>query len=251
MKKLIPFILFIACIGFAKAQTPLANGAVISLFNGKNLVGWHQLANDYGTDLTLFTVERGAIRTYAKQAANSTQSFGALITDQAYENYLLTLEYKWGEKKFQPRANDVRDAGILIHIFGKEEVWPGGVECQIQQGDTGDLWLVKARATVKEETTHHNYDAKGTLKTIGSEDTYNRFPRSFCWENYGWNIVQVLVKGDLAQFYVNGVLVNEATDMKTYDETQKAWVPLTKGKILLQAEGSEVFYKNITLQNLD
>jgi hypothetical protein len=38
--------------------------------------------------------------------------------------------------------------------------------------------------------------------------------------------------------------------MKKWDAGQNKWTPLTKGKILLQAEGSEIFYRNITLQGL-
>ena len=44
--------------------------------------------------------------------------------------------------------------------------------------------------------------------------------------------------------------VNEAIDMQYYDETERSWRPLTEGKILLQAEGSEVYYRNITLTPL-
>ena len=49
---------------------------------------------------------------------------------------------------------------------------------------------------------------------------------------------------------MNGAVVNEAIDMKYYDEIERSWQPLTKGKILLQAEGAEVYYRNITLTPL-
>ncbi len=228
------------------------NNSVVSLFNGKNLDGWYQIANDQGTEKNLFTVEKGMVRTYASQKAGSQQSFGALITNQEYENYELNLEYKWGEKKFKPRENDVRDAGVLFHIFGEEIIWPGGIECQIQEGDTGDLWIVKARASTKIDPYRRNFDPKGIFQTIGnSPKEFNKSPRSFCWEQPGWNKVRILVKGDFAQFFINDKLVNEAIDMKRWDENKKEWVSLTKGKILLQAEGSEIFYRNITIQSLN
>jgi hypothetical protein len=58
------------------------------------------------------------------------------------------------------------------------------------------------------------------------------------------------VKCDNSKFYINDHFVNEAIAMKKWDAKLNAWIPLTKGKILLQAEGSEVFYKNVLLQEI-
>ncbi len=234
-------------------QTPIANSSnsSIALFNGKNLDGWYQVIEKNGMEQRLFKAENGVIHAYATQTENTLQPFGAIITEKEYENYTLTLEYKWGEKKFRPRENAVRDAGIIFHEHGEDVIWPAGIECQIQEGDTGDLWIVKSRASSTIDPMHKNFNKDGLLGTFGTlESQYNRLPRSFCWEKAGWNKVVLVVKGDFAQFYINDQLVNEAIAMKKWDENQKKWIPLTKGKILLQAEGSEVFYRNITLQPL-
>lgn len=236
-----------------KSQTlpPSSKVPIVHLFNGKDLNGWYQVYDGNGPEKNLFKAENGMIHVYPAQAENSTQSFGAIITETEYENYTLSLEYKWGEKKFKPRENSVRDAGVLIHVFGEDVIWPAGIECQIQEGDTGDLWIVKSRASTKVHPMNRNFDEDGLVSTLGSrEQLYSRFPRSYYWEKPGWNKVVLEVKGDFARFYVNDKLVNEAIDMKKWDETQKKWIPLVKGKILLQAEGSEVFYRNVTLQPL-
>ena len=162
----------------------------------------------------------------------------------------MTLEFKWGEKKFAPRAKDVRDAGVLIHMFGESVIWPAGIECQIQEGDCGDLWIIKARASSKVDDNGNNYSSKGSLLTKGHIDEYNRISRSNSWEQPGWNKVKVSVNGNNAKFYINGKLVNEAINMKRFDSSTQKWIPLTKGKILLQAEGSEIFYKNIEIRDL-
>jgi hypothetical protein len=238
-------------VGQGQTPTPLKQGMTVDLFNGKNLDGWYQISDEMGSDKELFMADGGTIHAYPKQAENSVQSFGAIITKSEYKNYVLTLEYKWGEKKFKPRDNFVRDAGVLIHVSGEDVIWPSGIECQVQEGDTGDLWIVKSRASSKVHPTNRNYDENGLVNTLGTrESEYNRFPRSYCWEKPGWNKVVLVVNEDQAQFYINDKLVNEAINMKRWDDSQKKWLPLTQGKILLQAEGSEIFYRNITLQHL-
>lgn len=223
---------------------------VTPLFNGSDLDGWYMISQDDSPAENYFGVKDNAIHAYPNQKADSKQPFAAIITEKEYENYILKLEYKWGDKKFAPRENDVRDAGVLFHIFGERVIWPSGIECQIQEGDSGDLWIVQARASSKVDGNGNNYSPEGTLITKGEKDTYNRISRMNSWEHAGWNNVMVTVDGNNAKFFINGKLVNEAINMQRYDEGIKAWVPLTKGQILLQAEGSELFYRNITIQDL-
>lgn len=248
-------LIFTICLAFFVAQgqtpAPLKQRTTVDLFNGKNLDGWYQVTDDMGIEKELFMADGGTIHAYPKQAENSLQSFGAIITKNEYKNYVLTLEYKWGDKKFKPRDNFVRDAGVLVHVSGEDVIWPSGIECQIQEGDTGDLWIVKSRASSKVHATNRNYDENGLVNTLGTRETeYNRFARSYCWEKPGWNKIVLVVNEDQAQFYVNDKLVNEAINMKKWDDSQKKWLPLTQGKILLQAEGAEIFYRNISLQAL-
>lgn len=245
----ISFIL-LCLVSHGQSLPDLSNAKSEKIFNGKNLDGWYQIVDNKVSDKSLFAAENETIHAYPVQAAGSTQSFGALITEREFENYVLTLEYKWGERKFKPRDLYVRDAGVMIHMSGQDVIWPSGIECQIQEGDTGDLWVIKSRASSTVHPVNKNYDVKGEIQTLGSLETeYNRFPRSFCWEQPGWNKVVLVIKGDRATFYINDKLVNVAMDMKKWDG-QGNWIPLTKGKILLQAEGSEIFYRNIKVQML-
>jgi hypothetical protein len=231
------------------ASTP-SNGFT-SLLNGKDLAGWHTVTDGNGPDsLALFTFENGAIHAYPNQIGGSLQSFAGLVTDKEYGSYHLTFEFKWGEKKFAPRTENVRDAGVLFHTFNEEVFWPYGIECQIQEGDLGDLWIIGARASTKVDASEH-YDPKGELRTKGElENKYHRFSRFYSWEVPGWNKVEVEVNGDHATFTINGKLVNEAIDMKYWDADMESWQPLTKGKILLQAEGAEIFYRNVFIKTL-
>lgn len=47
-----------------------------------------------------------------------------------------------GGKRFPLRADVKRDSGILYHFVGPEKIWPRSAECQIQETDTADFWLV-------------------------------------------------------------------------------------------------------------
>jgi hypothetical protein len=55
-----------------------------------------------------------------------------------------------------------------------------------------------------------------------------------------WNVVEVICDGDTITNIVNGVVVNKATRAS-----------VTRGKIILQSEGAEVFFRNITLTPLN
>jgi len=54
-----------------------------------------------------------------------------------------------------------------------------------------------------------------------------------------WNKIEIIAEGGRCRHVVNGVLVNEATDAS-----------LSKGKIVLQSEGAEVFYRKVELHTL-
>ena len=164
-----------------------------------------------------------------------------ITTNKEYSSYNLELEYKWGERKFEPRAEAKRDAGILFHIQGEKEVWPTCLECQVQEGDTGDLWVIKGpKVTVVE--------ANGNEKVLDSK--VKEYFQNVKYKNYetdGWNAVRVEVRGsESARYYENGHLVNEIKNM-----LDKNGDPLTKGNISLQAEGAELIYRNIRIQEIN
>ena len=230
---------------------PRIDNGFTPLFNGTNLDGWYTIIDEKGSEKDLFVVENEMIHVYARQAHLSRQSFGAIVTDKSYRDYILRFEYKWGQKKFIPRQDFVRDAGIIFHMHGDDIIWPFGVECQIQEGDTGDLWAIGTQVTSKIQPTIRNYASDGELVTRGiPEQKFQRFHRSYCWEKEGWNQIEITVRGDHAVFKVNGKTVNEAIDIKYWDKEKLTWKPMIRGKILLQAEGAEIFYRNIEIKEL-
>jgi len=107
------------------------------LFNGKNLQGWtvhyaSKTAADAPPPASLFAVANGEIRTYPTQAAGTQQPNAYIETVGDYKDYRLSLEYKWGEKKFPPRLEQVRDAGLLYNVHREIPAnWPASFEVQI------------------------------------------------------------------------------------------------------------------------
>lgn len=271
MKLSISFLSFVflavllSCSADIKTQSPVSSSdsttheAAInippegyeSLFNGKDFSGWHIIKQDEEMKADLFSVEDGMIHTYKGLEHNSTQTWAELITDKEYERFILSLEYKWGKNKFKPRHESVRDAGVLFHGFEENLFWASGAECQIQEGDTGDLWLIGVRGSTTLDHSNEHYASNGELVTKGGpDDRYRSSSRNWYWEKPGWNKVVLEVTGDKAKFMVNGKLVNEVFDLRRYYADIEEWKPLTKGKILLQAEGAEIYYRNIFMKTL-
>ncbi len=220
------------------------------LFDGKSLDGWYVVIEDKGRVETqdVFAVSSGMIHVYPTQREGSQQPFAGLFSEQEYDNYDLCLEFKWGRKKFKPRKHAVRDAGLLYHQHGENEIWPRSAECQIQEGDTGDIWLIKVQGTSKVSSLLHGFDAQGEVKTRGKKDDYARFCRSYSWEKSGWNRVEIRVRGDAAEYYINNHLVNAVTNLSYWDKQRNDFFPLSRGRIALQVEGAKIFYRDIQIR---
>lgn len=205
----------------APAPARAADEGTVELFNGKDLTNWyvfvqHKDKSNPSTDPNgVIKVEDGVIHV-------SGQEFGYIMTEKEYENYRLIVEFKWGTKKWPPRENAKRDSGILMHCVGPDKIWPKSIECQIQEGDCGDF---------------HNVG--GTSIEVGGKLQKGRVIKTIDAEKPSgeWNTIEVVCDGDKIINIVNGVTVNEGTKAS-----------LTKGKILLQSEGAEVYYRKVELR---
>ncbi len=226
-----PLLLLIALgvvpLAITLTATAAGDGKTISLFNGKDLSGWYvyiahkDKSIDPRSDSNgVFKVEDGVIHV-------SGEEFGCLTTDKEYSNYRLKLEVKWGEKKYPPRdkPTDRRDSGILLHCVGPDKVWTKSIECQIQEHDFGDFHMVSGTSLEVNGVVRKDR----VIKTKDAEKP-----------NGEWNVVEVVCDGDKITNIVNGVVVNEGSKASE-----------TRGKILLQSEGAEVFYRNVELTELD
>lgn len=224
-------VLAILCIGLTGVAVPKAPkaGKAIPLFNGKDLKGWYTFLRNEGKNNDpdgIFKVENGVIHILGK-------TFGYIMTEQEYENYHLIVEFKWGTAKWPPREKAVRDSGILYHVTGPDKVWPKSFECQVQEGDTGDFWLIDGVTLNTPEKTTDDGKARrvGKNRVLKYKDAEK--------PSGEWNVVEVIAEGNTVKHIVNGVLVNEGSNLSQ-----------SRGKILIQSEGAEVFYRRIELSPL-
>jgi len=233
-----------------------------SLFNGKDLSGWDTyLSYQPGSDNTeilgvnkdtegIFSVVEGAIRIDGR-------IWGALTSVQEFENYHLRLKFKWGEKRYPPREQERRDSGLLYHCVGhhgaQSDHWMRSHENQIMEGDCGDYHsLDGAMIDIEADTTEIDGN-KNLIFSKGStviRGVHQRVIKSETNEKpFGeWNEMELIVKGDSITHIVNGKVVLEAFNSAQTVDGQK--VPLTKGKIQLQSEGAEIYYKDIEIKFL-
>jgi hypothetical protein len=228
----------------------------VSLFNGSDLDGFYTYIEGKGVDNDpedFFKVTNGMVHVMGLPSTSSTKPFGYLSTEESYSNYHLKFQYKWGTKKFAPRnsSSTPRDSGVLFHVNGTNDVWPSSVEAQIQENDTGDIWLLgpSSSQSASATTTVVSTSAKPvTYKEGGSTATVkdNRIIKSQKKENLtSWNTVEIIADGDTAVVIVNGAVVNRVTNIKKGDGSS-----LSSGKIAFQAEGAEIYYRDIEIKPL-
>jgi hypothetical protein len=185
--------------------------------------------------------------------------FGGISTLGEYANFHLRLEFKWGKEKHHPKKNSKRDSGLLYHAVGDHGAdsgfWMRSQEFQIQEGDCGDYWGVAGGSfevpSILRDSGEYVFDQKGTLIRFHEKSPNGRR----CIKNpdaekpYGeWNVVELYCFGDTAVHVMNGQVV-----MVLYHSGQLAndnVVPLVKGKIQIQSEGAEIFYRNIQVKNI-
>ncbi|QTN32368.1 DUF1080 domain-containing protein [Akkermansiaceae bacterium] len=233
------------------------------LFNGKDLTGWTACLGKGGDEKSqgtdkIFTVRDGVIHIYQGAEAGSKQSSANLYHESTWSNFRLQVEYRWLDRKFQPRTKDDRDAGILFHIHGDPKVvWPSSLEMQMGDGKigspyvSGDLFVLGA-TRADSASPDGKFDPDAKLVTRGGGAGGARAAVTVLAEKpHGeWNTSEIVVHGsEKAEFYLNGILVNVIHNMKFKDADGK-WKPLGKGHISIQAEWAELEYRAVRVKEI-
>ena len=233
----------------------------VQLFNGKNLDGWYTYIKDKGKNNDpnkVFTVAEGMIRI-------SGEEFGCITTSDEFDNYKLTVEFKWGELTCAPRVEKARDSGILLQSIGADGaaggIWMNSLECQLIEGGTGDIivvgdgsksFSVTCPVAPEKQGDSYIYMLSGKPVTI-NEGRINWFGRDPEWKDIKgfrgakdaekplgkWNKIECFVKDGDIKIYLNGTLVNHAVDSQP-----------RKGRIQIQSEGAEIFVRRVEIGSL-
>lgn len=198
----------------------------------------------------------------------SGQIFGALTSHQEFSDYHLSLAYRWGDLKWAPRADAPRDSGLLFHCVGPHGVqnnaWMLSLEFQIMQGQVGDFFSVgggiaDVPALRPVEQQPQIFTPGAPLVQVGPWVPGRNKPHPTRCNRLGntdfenpvgaWNRLDLYVVGDCTVHVVNGhvAMVLRHTRRPGPDGTA---IPLTRGRIQLQSEGAEIFFRDITLAPL-
>jgi len=275
---------------FLKSSVPLAGGALffpsrgkaqalashssgpqagadgwISLLNGRDLEGWYTVLAQSGKDSakarTMVGMEEGMLHILGNKAIGEPSEPGYMATHQEFENVHIRVEYKWGVNRFAPRLEAKRDNGLLYGLVGPDKVWPTMVECQIEEGDVGDVFLSGIRGV----QDPHDYGIFGeglgpdgwTGPGVGwdgppLQPTGGRKIKDGNFEELGgWNVVEVIWKGDRAAHIVNGRAVNSVSRLQQPDPAKPGqFIPLTRGKIAIEIEFAEIWFRRIEVKYL-
>ena len=236
----------------------------ISLFNGRDLTGWYTFLQKHGKDRDpdhVITIEDGAIHLYKDAPEGSQVVMGYIGTEKEYGNYHLRFQYRWGTKKFQPRYALKRDAGLYYHLNGPDAVWPRGLQFQIQQTDVGDLmalygfaldtWIDPKTRGDDQATFQRPRERGPSARSRREGDRYQkRLPGDF--EVDGWNTIEVIAKGDTTVHILNGQVVNRGENIRFTDpEKPGSSVPVTRGRIALEIEAAEIYFRKVEIRELE
>lgn len=192
----------------------------------------------------------------------SGEIYGALISKSDYRNYHLKLKVRWGEDKLDPRKTLLRDTGIIYHSIGSygAEYWRSwmlGQELQIMEGHIGDFWsqatsAIDIRVMPPEYIMNPIASLTRPFMSFGYEQEAKQFVlrRKNMEKPHGeWNIVELICFEGRSLHIVNGEIVMVLKNSR-YNKGYQ-FIPLLEGKIQLQSEAAEVFYKNIEVKELD
>lgn len=246
---------------------PVTPTETIYLFDGKDLhrnFYSHLEAVKYEDPHRVFTIV-DAVDGAPALRISGEGSWGGLITKREYANYHLVAEFRWGDVTWGARKEKSKDSGILLHCFGPDGSrgpWMTGVEFQIIQGGVGDVIVVGRRDAAGNSispfvTAEVTKDRDGEIvwKKGGEKKTFpsgriNWYGRDPDWKDVlnfrgnsdvespgkEWTRIEYIAAGDTLKYFVNGVVVNEMTDVKP-----------AAGKLLFQSEGAEIFFRKIEL----
>jgi hypothetical protein len=243
------------------------------LFNGKDLTGWDTYIGPdlddkgkpiNGNPIGLNNDPRHVFTIVKDNSENiiriSGENWGAISTKKEYENYHLQLQFKWGELSWGQKKGKKKDSGLLYHSVGKYGAdygaWMRSQEFQIEEGNCGDYWGVAGGMAdipvIKKSETEYVYSPQGTLLTFSQGSKQGRH----CIKNGDaenptgqWNTVDLYCHGDTSIHVVNGKVMMVLYHNRQLENGQE--LPLTKGKIQIQSEGAELYYKQIKIEPID
>jgi hypothetical protein len=189
------------------AEDAIVPTGATNLLNGKDFTGW-KLYLPGNADVTkTWSIKDGVVACTGKPA-------GYMRTENAYRDYKLTVEWRF------TRAGNT---GVLLHMSGPDKVWPRSIEAQGLHENQGDFFVIDGT----EFKEHRGVEGRRVAKKGPS----NEKPAG------EWNTYEIVCKGTGIRVFVNGKLMNEATECN-----------VSSGKICIQSEGGEIEIRKVLVE---
>ncbi len=223
MKKLI--VVAVVAMASLSCQS-LSQRQSTSLFNGKDLTGWHVDVPkmDKNPDVkSPFIVRDGLL------VSKGTPG-GHLITDAVHENYRLEAQYRFAAKP--------GNCGVLVHASTPRALYgmfPKSIEVQMYHQNAGDFWCIVEDISVPDMEARRGPKAEWGIVEGKKRRILNLTDGS---ENPAgeWNTMIVECVGNSVMVWVNDDFVNHGFDCTA-----------SIGQIAVQAEGCEVEFRKLTV----
>lgn len=219
----------VSIYGSKKVDSPDSALSILPLFNGINLDGWHVDVPALDTQpqgKSPFLVRNGKL-------VSLDDPGGHIITNAIYSNYRLDIEYRFAAKP--------GNCGILVHASTPRrlyQMFPQSIEVQLMHSNAGDFWCIGENIEVpemeKRRGPKQNWGVDGNKqrRIINLTDNSERPVGE-------WNHIHIECLGREVKVWLNGDLVNHGFNATA-----------SEGQIALQAEGSEVEFRKVTLQKI-
>lgn len=260
-------------------DVPKPTGPVRALFNGRNLSGWQPWLG-YPNPSVTYRDKPGATPIGRSRATAGDfavrpidgkpalwvkgETWGALVHDADLHDYHLRLEYRWGDKRWAPRADQPPNNGLLYHTHGTPGTvfgtWQPSVEFEIMQGSTGMAVAVGRDVRIRTTAALDPSLISPPVRYRMGGKPVEIVNGSLIWnvENARdaerpagqWNVLDLYVLGDRAVHVVNGVPVMLVEGLATAG-AGGVRTPLTHGHVQLQSEGAETWFRSVTVEPID
>jgi hypothetical protein len=270
------------CFGLLVLTGPVAEAADDGwrpLFNGKDFSGWERYLgippdsvqvpgagrDAKGNYTTPLGINHDPLHSFSIVELDGAPAIrlsgaigGGVATLESFGNYHLKFQFKWGERRKDKRADQPRNSGFLYHAFGQDgevqDRWMNSHQFQIQERRTGEyIAMGDAAADIharRIDDKHYVYDPAGDPVTFGNNTsagpTCGRMGGEYEKPAGAWNTLELICVGDECIQVVNGhVTLRVAASRQVSGRT---FVPLTKGRLELQMEGWEIYFRDIEIR---
>ena len=251
-----------------------------SLFNGTDLAGWETYIGVPRPDVSIDGIPKDSAGNYLEPIGLnndpldiftivtedqepavrvSGQVNGSLATVDEFENYHYRMEVKWGDKKWLTNGRP-RNSGLLYHGTGEYGqglgVWKISHECQMMETMFGDSYRMgdtfcNITATKPEGSDRFVYDPKGPSVEVGEGKEAGKIVSKnvMAEKPHGeWNTVEIICFEGVSYHIINGIV--NMINTNSHLEKRGQVIPLVKGNIQLQSEGSEVFFRKMEIREI-